>query len=131
MWVRDRWLDKIFDPNLLGSVLDSLCRNFEKLESFCKLKLGQTKLPESKMQYAQIVEVHLGMHLPALLDHDVTDHILCFLLEARPVGGAIGFLLCDVKTLNSSKLISFQVLQLSFGVPQHAHVLLAGVFADF
>ena len=47
------------------------------------------------------------------------------------MSGAISLLLCDVKRLHSSELISFQVLELSFGVSQHTHVLLASMLAGF
>lgn len=71
------------------------------------------------------------MHLAALLDHAVIQNILSFLLEAGFVGGAVRLLLCNVKTLNSPELISFQVLQLRFGVSEHAYVLLARMLANF
>lgn len=131
MWICDRGLDKIFYPNLLGSVLDCLCGNLKKFESFCKLKLGQAELPKPKMEYTKIVEIHLRMHLTALLNHAVIHNILSFLLETRFMSGAISLLLCDVKRLHSSELISFQVLELSFGVSQHTHVLLASMLAGF
>lgn len=129
--IRDWWLDKIFNPNLLWSVLDSLCGYLKKFEGLSKLKLGQAVLPKPKVEYSQIVEVHLRMHLSALLDHAVVHSILRFLLEARSVGGAVSLLLCDVKRLHSSELISFQVLKLRFGVSKHTHVLLASMLADF
>jgi len=71
------------------------------------------------------------VHLPALLDHVVVDNFLRFLLEARSVGGAVGLLLCDVKTLDSPELIPFHMLQLCLGVSKHSHVLLTRVLADF
>jgi len=71
------------------------------------------------------------VHLAALLDHVVVDDFLRFLLEARSVGGAVGLLFCNVKTLYSPKLIPFHMLQLCLGVSKHSHVLLTRMFADF
>jgi hypothetical protein len=109
-------LRKVFAPHLARTLRLLLhgrsSRNFKELQCLRELELSQRKLAETKVQDAQIVEVHLGVHLPALGVHEVLSCVWLFLLIATLVGPCLvsGLLITDVKRLHCAELIPLQML---------------------